>query len=75
MAHGLPIIATRWRILPELFPENYVGLVDVKSPEQIAERIQKFLGCVDSADLRNRYLRHFTRKVFGEKVRSALLST
>tara|TARA_B100001559_G_scaffold10059_1_gene8830 strand:+ start:384 stop:1538 length:1155 start_codon:yes stop_codon:yes gene_type:complete len=75
MAHGLPIIATRWRILPELFPENYEGLVDVKSPEQIAERIQKFLGCVDSTDLRNRYLRHFTRKVFGEKVRSALLST
>lgn len=75
MAHGLPIIATRWRILPELFPENYEGLVDVQSPEQIADKIKQFIGCVDQAGLRNRYLRYFTRKAFGERVRSALLST
>ena len=75
MAHGLPIIATRWRILPELFPENYAGLVDIQSPEQIAGQIKQFLGCVDRAGLRNRYLQHFTRKAFGERVRSALLST
>ena len=75
MAHGLPIIATRWRILPELFPENYEGLVDIQSPEQIAERIKQFLGCADSTGLRDQYLRHFTRKAFGERVRSALLST
>ena len=75
MAHGLPIIATRWRILPELFPENYEGLVDIQSPEQIAERIKQFLGCADNKGLRDQYLRHFTRKAFGERVRSALLST
>ena len=38
MAFGLPILTTRWRSLPELFPANYPGLVNVRSPEQIAER-------------------------------------
>jgi glycosyltransferase involved in cell wall biosynthesis len=36
MAFGLPILTTRWRSLPELFPADYAGLVDVRSPEQIA---------------------------------------
>jgi len=36
MAFGLPIVTTRWRSLPELFPEGYAGLVDVRAPEQIA---------------------------------------
>ena len=39
MAHGLPVITTRWRILPELFPTGYEGLVDTKSPGQIADRL------------------------------------
>ena len=39
MAFGLPILTTRWRSLPELFPANYPGLVNVRSPEQIADRL------------------------------------
>jgi len=74
MAHGLPIVATRWRILPELFPAGYEGLVDTKSPGQIADRIEGFLGRPDEAGLRDRFLRHFTRRAFGEKVRAALLA-
>ena len=74
MAYGLPIVATRWRILPELFPEGYEGLVDIQSPEQIADRLERFIGRTDEAGLRDRYLRHFTREAFGERVRTALLS-
>jgi glycosyltransferase involved in cell wall biosynthesis len=74
MAHGLPIIATRWRILPELFPEDYEGLVDIQSPGQIADRLEGFLGRTDEAGLRDRFLRHFTRRAFGEKIRAALLT-
>ena len=74
MAHGLPIIATRWRILPELFPEDYEGLVDIRSPGQIADRLEGFLGRTDEAGLRDRFLRHFTRRAFGEKIRAALLA-
>ncbi|MEY2429696.1 MAG: hypothetical protein QOJ40_2581 [Verrucomicrobiota bacterium] len=39
MAFGLPILTTRWRSLPELFPADYPGLVNVRSPEQIADII------------------------------------
>jgi len=74
MAFGLPIVTTRWRILPELFPEGYEGLVDIKSPDQIADRLEGFIGRTDEAGLRERYLQHFTRRAFGEKVRKALLS-
>ena len=74
MAHGLPIIATRWRILPELFPDGYEGLVDTKSPSQIADRLDGFIGRTDDAGLRDRFLRHFTRQAFGEKIRAALLA-
>ena len=74
MAFGLPIVATRWRILPELFPDGYKRLVDIRSPIQIADSLEQLIGRVDEAGLRERYLQHFTRKAFGEKVRTALLS-
>ena len=74
MAHGLPVITTRWRILPELFPAGYEGLVDTKAPGQIANRLEGFLGRADEAGLRDRFLRHFTRRAFGENIRAALLA-
>ncbi|MED5453574.1 MAG: glycosyltransferase family 4 protein [Verrucomicrobiota bacterium] len=74
MAFGLQTIATRWRILPDLYPENYEGLVDIQAPEQIADQIERFFGCADNTGLRDRYLQHFTRRAFGEKVRAALMS-
>jgi glycosyltransferase involved in cell wall biosynthesis len=39
MTYGLPIVTTRWRSIPELFPENYPGLVDIQSPPQIADAL------------------------------------
>lgn len=74
MAHGLPIVVTRWRILPELFPDGYEGLVDTKSPDQIADRFEAFMGRTDEAGLRKRFLRYFTRRAFGENIRAALLA-
>jgi glycosyltransferase involved in cell wall biosynthesis len=43
MAFGLPILTTRWRSLPELFPADYPGLVNVRSPEQIASVIPSLM--------------------------------
>ena len=48
--------------------------MDIQSPEQIADRLERFIGRTDEAGLRDRYLRHFTREAFGERVRTALLS-
>ena len=38
-AFGLPILTTRWRSLPEMFPTDYPGLVNVRSPGQLADRL------------------------------------
>ncbi len=35
MAFGLPIVTTRWRSLPEMFPPDYPGLVSGQSPREI----------------------------------------
>jgi glycosyltransferase involved in cell wall biosynthesis len=39
MAFGLPILTTRWRSIPELFPPDYRCLVDICSPDQITEAL------------------------------------
>lgn len=59
MAYGLPVVTTRWRSLPELFPANYPGLVDVRTPEQIADRLLDLL-TEDGETLRQMFLAKFT---------------
>ncbi len=60
MAFGLPILTTRWRSIPELFPADYRGLVDTKSPEQIAEALIALLEDQSGTDFRELFLRNFT---------------
>jgi len=59
MAFGLPILTTRWRSLPELFPAGYAGLVDVRSPEQIAKGLLDLL-TEDGEALRGLFTENFT---------------
>jgi glycosyltransferase involved in cell wall biosynthesis len=59
MAFGLPVLTTRWRSLPELFPAGYAGLVDIRSPEQIAAALLELL-TADGESLRGRFLQGFT---------------
>ena len=60
MAFGLPILTTRWRSLPELFPANYPGLVDIRAPEQAADRLLALITSETGEELRDIFLRHFT---------------
>ena len=60
MAFGLPILTTRWRSLPELFPANYPGLVNVRSPEQIADRLLALITTEPGEGFREIFLRSFT---------------
>ena len=60
LAFGLPILTTRWRSLPELFPENYPGLVKVRSPEQLADRLLALMTIEIGAEFRDIFLRDFT---------------
>jgi glycosyltransferase involved in cell wall biosynthesis len=60
MAFGLPILTTRWRSLPELFPANYSGLVDVRSPGQLADRLLALVTVETGEEFRDIFLRSFT---------------
>ncbi|MCX6893451.1 MAG: glycosyltransferase family 4 protein [Verrucomicrobia bacterium] len=60
MAFGLPILTTRWRSLPELFPADYPGLVNIRSPEQVAEVMLALMTNESGAGFRDIFLRTFT---------------
>ena len=60
MAFGLPILTTRWRSLPELFPAEYPGLVDIRSPEQVASVLLSLMTSETGEGFRNIFLRAFT---------------
>lgn len=71
MAYGLPIVTTRWRSLPDLLPADYPGLVEPRSPDQVAARLQQFLW-EDGTPLRQEFLRRFTRKAHLRRMAEAL---
>jgi len=60
MAFGLPILTTRWRSIPELFPANYPGLVEVRSPDQIGRALIELLSRETGEGFRDIFLRNFT---------------
>jgi glycosyltransferase involved in cell wall biosynthesis len=60
MAFGLPVLTTRWRSLPELFPADYPGLVNVRSPQQIAEVLLSLMARESGEGFRDIFLRNFT---------------
>jgi glycosyltransferase involved in cell wall biosynthesis len=59
MAFGLPVLTTRWRSMPEMFPPDYQGLVEVRAPEQVAGGLLKLM-TENGADLRSCFLKNFT---------------
>ena len=60
LAFGLPVVAARWRGIPEMFPPEYPGLVDPKSPAQIAVALRRLAPLDLSATLRERFVNSFT---------------
>jgi len=60
MAFGLPCVTTRWRSIPEILPESYPGLVDPRSPGQIADALLALMTQDLGGGLREHFLKHFT---------------
>lgn len=60
LAFGLPVITTRWRAVPDMLPADYPGLVDIKSPAQIAGKLRLLCEMDLSAALRGIFLERFT---------------
>ena len=73
MAFGLPVVTTRWRTIPELLPDGYPGLVDPRSPAQIADALEKLWSEGYDPRLRARFLERFTAEKTFESLRAALL--
>jgi glycosyltransferase involved in cell wall biosynthesis len=60
MAFGLPIVTTRWRSIPEMFPSGYAGLVADQSTGPIAEALLALMADETGEELRANFLRGFT---------------
>jgi len=60
LAFGLPIVTTRWRAIPEMLPENYPGLVNPRSPDQIAKALSRLATMDLSLALREIFVKRFT---------------
>jgi glycosyltransferase involved in cell wall biosynthesis len=74
MAFGLPIITTRWRSIPELFPADYPGLVEVRSPEQVANKLLSLPTQESGAGFRDIFVGKFTVEKHLTHLASALRS-
>jgi glycosyltransferase involved in cell wall biosynthesis len=59
MAFGMPVLTTSWRSLPEILPPGYRALVDVRSPEQVANGLLELI-TEDGVVLRDYFLKKFT---------------
>jgi glycosyltransferase involved in cell wall biosynthesis len=60
MAFGLPILTTRWRSIPELFPRSYPGLVAPNSPGQVAGTLIQLAAQETGETFREMFLANFT---------------
>jgi glycosyltransferase involved in cell wall biosynthesis len=60
MAFGLPIIASRWRSIPELMVPDYPGLIPPRDPQKVADALVQTLSMASAEPLREHFLRRFT---------------
>ncbi|HEX5398476.1 MAG TPA: glycosyltransferase family 4 protein, partial [Verrucomicrobiae bacterium] len=60
LAFGVPIVTTRWRSVPEMLPPGYSGVVDPKSPAQIADALQRLVVMDLAGPLRSTFQSRFT---------------
>ena len=60
MAYGLPIVTTRWRSIPEMFPPGYSGLVADQSTGPIADALLALMTVETGEGFRDIFLRRFT---------------
>ncbi|MEY2410372.1 MAG: hypothetical protein QOF48_3042 [Verrucomicrobiota bacterium] len=74
MAFGLPLITTHSRNIPEMLPDNPPGIVDPKSPEQIAAVVLRYLEADYDPRLRGHFLSHYTEGLFAARMREVLSS-
>ncbi len=74
MAFGLPLITTNSRNIPEMLPPNPPGVVDPKSPHQIATALLTCLGLDYDPALRSWFRKHYTEGEFARRMKQIITS-
>ncbi len=59
LAYGLPVITTRWRSVPETLPDDHVGIVAPRNPDQIAEALLLLMSQNFGDTFRQHFLKNF----------------
>ena len=75
MAFGLPVVTTTWRMIPELLPPGYPGLVPPQSPARIADALLAVFRQPYDPSLRAHFSAHFTDRIFADQMKAALSRT
>lgn len=60
LAHGLPVVTTQWRSLPEMLPADYSGLVPIRAPAAVGQAMLDLLARESGENLRQIFLERFT---------------
>jgi glycosyltransferase involved in cell wall biosynthesis len=72
MAFGVPVVTSRWRSVPELFPPDYEALVEPRSPAQIAEALLLLLKTRSGNRMRQRFLENYRLERHLEQLADAI---
>ena len=59
MSFGVPVIASRWRSVPELLPADYNAVVDPRAPDQIADAILRIMLTQSGRKVRQRFVERY----------------
>jgi glycosyltransferase involved in cell wall biosynthesis len=74
MAFGVPVIASNWRGLPELFPDGYPWIISPQSPRELAALLKKLSTVTWDPSLRLYFLQKYSEDIFARNMRAAVLS-
>ncbi len=72
MAFGMPVVATRWRGIPEMLPADLADLVEPRNPEGLAHALAQAAVSDVGPRLRTRYEQRYTLDRFLERLAAAL---
>jgi len=71
IAHGLPVITTRWRAIPEILPSDYAGFVAPQSPREVAAALVA-AAIEDGTVLRAHFLASYTFGIYLQELRETI---
>ncbi len=72
MAFGLNVVASNWRGIPDLLPENYRFLISPRDPAMLSSLLIESMTADLASELRERFRRAFTNECYVRELASAL---